>query len=111
LDPDVPPGDPKSIWFTHRDEQGNLHWEPSKWIELERALREELFDQGIRMGALKIDERRVRIEEKQMEVLSRALATAVERAGLDEATRRRVGGFLREELAVIDGTATEGAAA
>lgn len=101
------PGTKNSLWALKYDEQGNRIVEPSKWVMLETALREELFEQGARMTQLNLDARRVKIEETQLEMLSRALALAAKRANLSDEQQRDLGSALRTELAIIEGTTSE----
>lgn len=107
LDADAQPGTKGSLWHKAIDEQGNWIYTPAKEVELERVLREELFDQGVRLSQLKIDDRAVRVEEVKLELLAKALDSAVKKAGIPEAKRREIGVALREELAVLEGSATE----
>lgn len=107
LDADAAPGEPNSPWYKSLDEQGNWEYQPAKEIELERVLREELFDQGVRLSQLNIDDRAVRVQEIQLEILGAALSKAVARSNLTEDQRRELGGHLREELSLIEGTAKD----
>jgi hypothetical protein len=106
LDPDKTPGLPGSLWTIRYDESGNRIVEQSKWILAEKALREELFDQAMRMSHLKLDERLVAVEEATLSLIAAALATAVSKADIPEDTQRAIGKYFREELQTIDGTAT-----
>lgn len=108
LDPNAKPTtnrDGDSLWWQSYDRQGNLVISPSKWPALEKTLREELFDQAIRMGALNIDERKVNIQQQILDILSRALSNAAAAAKLPEDQRRALGAALRAELEPF--TATE----
>lgn len=98
LDPEATPGEPNSLWFKYYDEHGNTRFEPSKWLQLETNLRQELFDAGIRLGHLDIDARRVLVEEAQLTLLQDALATAAARLGLSEAQRVEFGDHFRQAV-------------
>lgn len=80
------------------DEQGNRLVEPNVWIQYEQTLRAELIDLGIRMGHLGVDERRVRVQEAQIELLGRAVLAAAHAIGLDMGVQRQLGAALREEI-------------
>lgn len=80
------------------DEQGNKLVEPHVWMQYEQTLRAELIDLGIRMGHLGVDERRVRVQEAQVELLGRAVLAAAHAIGLDVGKQRELGAALRTEL-------------
>jgi hypothetical protein len=106
LDPDADPGLPDSIWTIRFDENGNRIVELSKWVEYETRLREEVFDQAMRMSHLKIDERMVRVEETQLAILQVAITKALAATqGMNEELRRELGRNLRSELSLIEGEA------
>lgn len=84
------------------DEQGNRLVEPHIWIQYEQGLRAELTDLGIRMGHLGVDERRVRVQEAQVELLGRAVLAAAHAIGLDVGQQRQLGAALREELVKLE---------
>lgn len=107
LDHTAAPGAKNSLWYRHYDDNGNVIYSPSKWVEMERALREELFEMGSRMTQLNIDTRHVMVEEKQLDLLSRALATAAAAAGLSDEQKRNLGSALRTELAVLEGRVSD----
>lgn len=107
LDADAKPGAPNSLWHKALDEQGNWIYSPAKEVQLEQTLREELFDQGVRLSQLNIDSRAVRVEEVKLELLARALDNAVKQVGLPEKQRKELGAALRSELHVLEGTAEE----
>ena len=106
LDPDAPAGKPDSLWTYKFDENGNKIVEPSKWIQMESALRQELFEQAAVATKLNLDEAHVRIEGAKLELLARALSAAVKKADVPEDMQRRIGAALRQELATIEGTGT-----
>lgn len=110
LDATLPDGKPGAIWQIQFDAQGNPLRVPNKWIEYERALREELWEQSTDLTSLDIDERRVRIEEAQMEILGRALTQAAKDTGLDQATQKLLGSNLRKHLAELSPPPIEGTA-
>lgn len=110
LDATLPDGKANAIWQIQYDAQGNSLRVPHKWIEYERALREELWEQSTDLQSLNIDERRVRIEEAQMEILGRALTLAAQDAGLDAATQQTLGSHLRQRLTELAPPAIEGTA-
>lgn len=94
---------PQEEWLSSKvDAEGNVLVEPNIWIQYEATLRAELADLALRMGHLGVDERKVRVQEAQIELLGRAVAAATRRAGLDPETTRTVGQYLREELAAAD---------
>lgn len=103
LDPDAPAGDQDSIWTYKYDENGNKIVGPSRWIQLENALRSELFEQAAVATKLNLDEAHVRVEAAKLEVLSTALRNAVKAAGVPEELQRKIGAALRSELAIIEG--------
>lgn len=105
LDPDAPAGKPGSLWTYKIDENGNKIVEPSKWVQYENALRQELFEQAAMAQKLNLDEAKVRIEAAQLQLLGQALKNAAKRTGLDDETQRQLGANLRRELSVIEGTA------
>lgn len=107
LDPDAPPGQKGSLWVHKFDESGNKLVVPSMWVEYENILRSELFEQAAVAQKLNLDEARVRIEAAQLQVLSTALRNATKKAGVPDEMQRKIGAALREELAVIEGTAHE----
>jgi hypothetical protein len=84
------------------DEQGNRLVEPNVWIQYESTLRAELMDLGIRMGHLGVDERRVRVQEAQVELLGRAVLAAAHAIGLDMGQQRQLGAALRVELEKLE---------
>jgi hypothetical protein len=84
------------------DENGNHLVEPHIWIQYEATLRAELMDLGIRMGHLGVDERRVRVQEAQVELLGRAVLAAAHAIGLPMETQRELGAALRDELVKLE---------
>lgn len=84
------------------DEQGNHLVEPHIWLQYEANLRAELMDLGIRMGHLGVDERRVRVQEAQVELLGRAVLAAAHAIGLDVGVQKQLGAALREELVKLE---------
>jgi hypothetical protein len=111
LDSDKRPGEPDSIWTLRYDENGNRIVELSKWVQYEQTLRNELFEQAMAMSHLKLDERLIAVEEATLAILGRALQAAMAKSDVPEDMRKVIGSNLRQELAVIDGSATELAAA
>ena len=110
LDATKKDGTTNAIWQIQYDAQGNPLRVPHKWIEMERTLREELWEQATDLQSLNIDERRVRIEEAQMEILGRALSAAAKDAGLDSETQRALGSHLRQRLQELAPPPIEGTA-
>jgi hypothetical protein len=94
------------FWIKGRDYNGNIYVEPEKWFQLERSLREELFEMTRQMTALDIDERRIRVEELQLSVLGRALQAALRDANVDAQTQKVIGARLRQHIAAIEGSIT-----
>lgn len=84
------------------DEQGNRLVEPHIWIQYEQMLRAELTDLAIRMGHLGVDERRVRVQEAQIELLGRAVLAAAHFIGLDVNQQKQLGAALRDELMKLE---------
>lgn len=84
------------------DEQGNRLVETHIWMQYEASLRAELMDLGIRMGHLGVDERRVRVQEAQVELLGRAVLAAAHAIGLPLDTQKQLGAALREELEKLE---------
>jgi hypothetical protein len=84
------------------DENGNRLVEPHIWIQYEGSLRAELIDLGIRMGHLGVDERRVRVQEAQVELLGRAVLAAAHAIGLPAEQQRELGAALRDELIKLE---------
>lgn len=96
-------GLPRKEWlFEAVDEQGNRVYTPNVWMQYEQSLRQELMDLSLRMGHLGVDERRVRVQEAQMELLGRALQAAAHNAGLSAGDQRKLGAALRVELAKLE---------
>jgi hypothetical protein len=90
-------------WLVQRvDENGNRLVEPNVWIQYEQTLRAELIDLGIRMGHLGVDERRVRVQEAQVELLGRAVLAAAHAIGLPLDTQKQLGAALRDELIKLE---------
>lgn len=104
LDPDAAPGAKDSLWTYRWDDVGNKIVEPSKWVQYENVLRQELFEQAAVAQKLNLDEARVRIEAAQLEILRNAIRNAAKAAKLPEDMQRKLGAALRSELAVIEGT-------
>lgn len=95
------------MWSESEDEIGNTVIVPSKWVQFEAAMRSEVFEMAARMQGLNVDERLVKIEEAKVELLGRALQAAARAIGLDEDKQKELGAALRDELATVEGTATE----
>jgi hypothetical protein len=84
------------------DENGNRLVEPHVWIQYELTLRAELADLAIRMGHLGVDERRVRVQEAQVELLGRAVLAAAHAIGLPIDQQKQLGAALRTELEKLE---------
>ena len=52
----------------------------------------------VELNKLGLEERRVRIAEREIVLVGNALMAALDRAGLDGETRRAIGGYLADEL-------------
>jgi hypothetical protein len=84
------------------DDNNNLVVTSSYWISREQELAKllgELTDRSIRNG---LADRLARAKEAEVVILGEALQRAAEAAGLDDATRRTLGGHLRKELGLLE---------
>jgi hypothetical protein len=84
------------------DDNNNVVVTSSYWIQREQELAKllgELTDRSIRNG---LADRLARAKEAEVVILGEALQRAAEAAGLDDATRRKLGGELRRELGLLE---------
>lgn len=89
----------ESEWLVSRiDDNGNVLLEPNIWIQWEAALRAELMDLSLRMGHLGVDERRVLVQEAQVQLLGRAVLAAAQSIGLAAPVVKQLGAALRNEI-------------
>jgi hypothetical protein len=91
------------FWVEGFDSDENKITEPNKWFQLEAAARDEAFTMLSTMTSLDIDDRRVKVEEFQLEVLGRALRAAARDAGLSQEQQTALGIELRRHIAIIEG--------
>lgn len=93
----------KTEWMVSRvDAEGNTLVEPNVWIQYEGNLRAELMDLALRMGHLGIDDRKVRVQEAQVELLGRAVRDACHDIDLPPDIQRQLGAALRVRLEAIE---------
>lgn len=93
------------FWVRKVDAQFNVVVEPNKWVQYEAACRAELEDLGVKLIGLGLEERRVRIEEAEAEVVTKFLDAVLDGLNLTEAQQQALPVAIDRALPVIEGRA------
>jgi hypothetical protein len=98
---------PDDFWVQKWDAHGNVLVEPHKWVQFEAAARAELEELGIKLVGLGLEERRIRIEEAQTEVLVKWFDAVLGQLNLSEDQLDALPGALDAAHPILEGSARE----
>jgi hypothetical protein len=98
---------PDDFWVQKFDAQGNILVEPHKWIQYEEACRAELEELGLKLIGLGLEERRVRIEEAEAQVVTQFLDMVLDRLNLTEKQQQALPEAIDTALPILEGHAVE----
>lgn len=98
---------PDDFWAKRYDAQGNIIVEPHRWIQYEAACRAELEELGIKLIGLGLEERRVRLEEAQHDVVLHWFDGILGALNLTETQLDALPGALDAAAPILEGRAHE----